>query len=109
MPGASGTKSDYWSQQCKRRGAGGKNTGFEQLSLFTDYEQRDRQQQEEKERLLRERKVQEAMLSIKKKFGKNAVIKGMSLLEGATARERNEQIGGHRAGKQPSGEEKIEK
>ena len=79
---------------------------FEQLSLFTDYEQRDRQQQEEKERLLRERKMQEAMLSIKKKFGKNAVIKGMSLLEGATARERNEQIGGHRAGKQPSGEEK---
>jgi len=41
--------------------------------------------------------MQEAMLSIKKKFGKNAMLKGMNLQEGATARNRNEQIGGHKA------------
>ena len=40
--------------------------------------------------------MQEAMLSIKKKFGKNAVLKGMNLEEGATAKDRNEQIGGHK-------------
>ena len=47
--------------------------------------------------LNREKRMQEAMLSIKKKFGKNAVLKGMNLQEGATARDRNEQIGGHKA------------
>lgn len=41
--------------------------------------------------------MQQAMLDIKKKFGKNAVLKGMSLEEGSTAAERNQQIGGHRA------------
>ena len=45
----------------------------------------------------REKKLQQAMLDIKKKFGKNAILKGMNLEEGATARERNNQIGGHRA------------
>ena len=45
----------------------------------------------------KERKLQEAMLDIRKKFGKNAVLKGMDLEEGATARERNTQIGGHKA------------
>ena len=50
-----------------------------------------------KEKLERERRMQEAMLSIKKKFGKNAVLKGMNLEEGATAKDRNEQIGGHKA------------
>ena len=45
----------------------------------------------------REKRMQEAMLSIKKKFGKNAMLKGMNLQEGATARDRNEQIGGHKA------------
>ena len=44
----------------------------------------------------RERRAQRAMLAIKKKFGKNAILKGMNLKEGATARERNHQIGGHR-------------
>ena len=51
---------------------------------------------EEKE-LDRERRRQQAMLAIKKKFGKNAIIKGMDLQEGATAMERNAQIGGHKA------------
>jgi len=47
--------------------------------------------------LERERRRQQAMLAIKKKFGKNAIIKGMDLQEGATAMERNAQIGGHKA------------
>ena len=45
----------------------------------------------------RERKLQEAMLGIKKRYGKNAILKGMNLEEGATARERNQTIGGHQA------------
>ena len=44
----------------------------------------------------RERKRQEAILAIRKKYGKNAILKGMDFEEGATARERNQQIGGHR-------------
>ena len=71
---------------------------YEQLDLFTNYQEKDQQREQEKEELQKERKVQEALLSIKKKYGKNAVLKGMSFLDGATARERNGQIGGHRAG-----------
>lgn len=70
---------------------------FEQLDLFTDYAALEKERKEEEERLSRERKLQEAMLSIKKKFGKNAILKGMNLQEGATAMERNHQIGGHKA------------
>ena len=51
----------------------------------------------EKAALEQEKKMQQAMLDIKKKFGKNAILKGMNLQEGATARDRNEQIGGHKA------------
>lgn len=70
---------------------------YEQLDLFTDYSaQKEKEEAEEKE-LERERKIQEAMLDIKKKFGKNAILKGMNLKEGATAMERNRQIGGHKA------------
>ena len=47
--------------------------------------------------LEREKKMQQAMLTIKKKFGKNAILKGMNLEEGATAKDRNAQIGGHKA------------
>ena len=71
---------------------------YEQLDLFTNYQEKDQQREQEKEELQKERKVQEALLSIKKKYGKNAVLKGMNFLDGATARERNGQIGGHRAG-----------
>lgn len=75
-----------------------KETGqFEQLDLFTDYSALDRERKEEEERLSKERKLQEAMLSVKKKFGKNAILKGMNLQEGATTIERNRQIGGHKA------------
>jgi DNA polymerase V len=45
----------------------------------------------------KERSIQETMIKIKKKHGKNAIIKGMNLEEGATARDRNKQIGGHKA------------
>ena len=67
------------------------------LDLFTDYEAQRKKQEEEEAALDREKRMQEAMLSIKKKFGKNAMLKGMNLQEGATARDRNEQIGGHKA------------
>lgn len=67
----------------------------DQLDLFTDYAAQEKQQEEDAAALARERKVQEAMLSIKKRFGKNAILKGMNFEEGATARRRNQQIGGH--------------
>lgn len=70
---------------------------FEQLDLFTDYDALEKERKEEEEKLARERKLQEAMLSIKHKFGKNAILKGMNLQEGATTMERNHQIGGHKA------------
>ena len=63
------------------------------MELFGDYEAIERREKE----LEREKKMQNAVLEIKKKFGKNAVLKGMSLEEGATAKARNEQIGGHKA------------
>ena len=74
-----------------------KEEAYEQLDLFTDYEAQRKKKEEEAVALDREKRMQEAMLSIKKKFGKNAVLKGMNLQEGATARDRNEQIGGHKA------------
>ena len=70
---------------------------YEQLDLFTDYAAQRKKQEEEEAALDREKRMQAAMLSIKKKFGKNAVLKGMNLQEGATAKDRNEQIGGHKA------------
>ena len=70
---------------------------FQQLDFFTDYKALQQQMEEEKSRLQEERQMQETLLNIKKKFGKNAVLKGMSLQEGATARDKNNQIGGHKA------------
>lgn len=69
----------------------------EQLSLFTDYEALQKRKEEEEKDLEREKRMQKAMLDIKRKFGKNAIIKGMNLEEGATAMNRNRQIGGHKA------------
>ena len=69
----------------------------EQLDLFTDYAAKEQQAQADEAAHAKERKIQEAMLGIKKKYGKNAILKGMNLEEGATARERNETIGGHQA------------
>ena len=74
-----------------------KNEGFQQLDLFTDYAALQAEQEQERAALEREKKMQQAMLTIKKKFGKNAILKGMNLEEGATAKDRNAQIGGHKA------------
>ena len=74
-----------------------KNPAPVQYDLFTDYEALEKEQREEKEKLAKERKVQTAILNIKKQFGKNAILKGLNYEEGATAKERNEQIGGHKA------------
>jgi len=62
---------------------------YEQINLFTDYKKRQKEEGE--------RKIQKAMLDIKNKYGKNAIIKGMNLQAGGTTIERNSQIGGHRA------------
>lgn len=70
---------------------------FEQMDLFTDYEALERERSEREEKLKKERRLQEAMLSVKKKYGKNAMLKGMNLQEGAMTKERNRQIGGHKA------------
>ena len=68
-----------------------------QFNLFDNIEVQEQRLQEESAQLERERKIQEAILGIKKKFGKNAILNGGSYLEGATAKERNKQIGGHKA------------
>lgn len=69
----------------------------EQLDLFTDYAAEAHKRAEEEAALEREKRMQQTMLSIKKKFGKNAILKGLNLEEGATTVQRNNQIGGHKA------------
>ena len=69
----------------------------EQLDLFTDYAKLEQERLAEQARLERESRIQQAALSIKRKFGKNALVKGMDLQEDATAMTRNNQIGGHKA------------
>ena len=69
----------------------------EQLDFFTVTQKAQQQHAEQQKELERERRRQQAMLCIKKKFGKNAIVKGMDLQEGATAMQRNAQIGGHKA------------
>ena len=69
----------------------------QQLDLFTDYEALERQRQAEEAERDKERKIQEVQIQIKKRFGKNAILKGLNFEEGATARDRNNQIGGHKA------------
>lgn len=68
-----------------------------QYGLFDDVDALERKREQEKATLAKERKLQEAMLAIKGKYGKNAVLKGMNFQEDATARERNGQVGGHHA------------
>lgn len=75
----------------------GKTETYEQLDLFTDYAALEEKREQEEAELAKERKMQEAVLDIKKKFGRNAIVKGMNLEEGATTIQRNEQIGGHKA------------
>ena len=70
---------------------------YEQMNLFTDFGIAKKEKEEKNEKLEREKKMQKAMLDIKKKYGKNAILKGMNLQEDGTAMERNRQIGGHKA------------
>ncbi len=68
----------------------------EQPDLFTDYAALEKQQQAENAELEKERRLQQALLQIKKQFGKNSILKAMSLQDGATAKDRNQQVGGHK-------------
>ena len=83
-----------------------------QLDMFTDYEAVEREKKAQQAAEQKERKLQRATLAIQDRFGKNAVLKGMNLLEGGTTIERNGQIGGHKAGddgavkKQATGKQK---
>ena len=70
---------------------------YQQMDFFTDYAAEQEKQKAEQAELAREKKIQEAMIDIKKRFGKNAVLKGTNLSEGATGKDRNNQIGGHKA------------
>lgn len=74
-----------------------KTDNYEQLDLFTDYAAAQARKEREEAELEREKRIQQAMINIKKKHGKNAILKGMNLEEGATAMDRNRQIGGHKA------------
>ena len=73
------------------------DSGYAQLDLFADFEAEQKKREAEDAALRREKQRQKAMLHIKKRYGKNAIFKGMNLEEGATAMDRNRQIGGHRA------------
>ena len=72
-------------------------TVYAQMDLFTDHSNEKENDAKEKEALKKEKDAQKAMIAIRQKYGKNAVIKGMDLQDGATAKERNRQIGGHKA------------
>ena len=76
-------------------GSAGDAHSCEQLDLFSNFGPAAEARKRQDAALARERKIQAAMLDIKKKYGKNAILKGMNLEDGATARERNRQVGGH--------------
>lgn len=70
---------------------------YVQLDLFTDYAAVRDEEERKMAELEKEKRIQQAVVEIKSRFGKNAVLKGMNLLDGATAKDRNQQIGGHKA------------
>ena len=74
-----------------------KTANHEQLDLFTDYSALQAKKEAEEAELAREKRMQKSMLELKNKHGKNAILKGMNLEEGATTVDRNKQIGGHKA------------
>ena len=74
-----------------------KKQQYLQLDIFTDPVEEQHRQEAEAQRLDKEKRKQKALLGIRKRFGKNAVMKGMNLEEGATTKDRNEQVGGHKA------------
>lgn len=69
----------------------------EQLDLFTDYEALDQERKAEEDELERELKIQKALINIRDRYGKNAIVKGLNMKKESTAMERNKQIGGHKA------------
>ena len=77
--------------------AAGSVASLEQLDMFSDYAEQERKLQAEQAALEREKRGQQAIIALRKRFGKNAVLKGMNLQEGATTKDRNEQVGGHKA------------
>ena len=70
---------------------------YQQMDLFTDYADEEKRRKDQQMEQQREHRLQEAVLQIKDKYGKNAILKGMNLEEGATGIQRNQQIGGHKA------------
>ena len=70
---------------------------FEQLNLFLDYEDMEKIKQVHEEEVKEEKELQEAIIKIQAKYGRNALIKGMNKEEGGTTIERNKQVGGHKA------------
>ena len=68
-----------------------------QLDLFTDFEEERKKKEKEEQDLKRERSRQRSIVAVHRKFGKNALLKGMNLEEGATMKDRNHQVGGHKA------------
>ena len=75
----------------------GKVASFEQLDMFTDYDRREMEREKKEQAYFKEKQSQKAIIEIKKKYGKNSILKGMNFLEGATTIDRNLQIGGHKA------------
>ncbi|MCR4891770.1 MAG: DNA methylase [Lachnospiraceae bacterium] len=75
----------------------GQEPTYEQMDLFTDYGEIERERAVKKKELEREKSLQKAVIELKRRFGKNAVLKGMNLEKGAMTIERNGQVGGHRA------------
>ena len=72
-------------------------TVYEQLDMFTDYAALQKKKEAEEKMIKKEKRLQQAVLNIEQKYGKNAILKGMNLEEGATSIDRNNQVGGHRA------------
>lgn len=81
------------ADKVSKKGEDKENIARNQMNMFFDFNNKKSLD----ERLSKEEKVQKAVIDIKKKFGKNSILKGMNLLKGATARERNEEIGGHKS------------
>ena len=77
--------------------AASRTPAFEQLELFTDYAEKEAQKKKEDAALSKEKDLQRAMLEIRKKFGSNAIVKGVNMHEESTGRDRNKFIGGHKA------------
>ena len=74
-----------------------KEAAPEQMDMFTDYAELDAERERENATLEREKRKQAALLKIKQKYGKNSILRGMNFEDGATMRDRNGQIGGHKA------------